>query len=76
MYLTDHAREAEPGTGTSSAMNESRVELPSLAVVWDLEYEVWKATALKAALELDIFTIIAQGHRMNMLRNCRLDGRA
>lgn len=44
-------------------MNETRVEPPSLDVVWDLEYEIWKATALKAALELDLFTTIAQGHR-------------
>jgi len=44
-------------------VNETRAEPPSLDVVWDLEYEVWKATALKAALELDVFTTIAEGHR-------------
>lgn len=44
-------------------MNETGIEPPSLDVVWDLEYEVWKATALKAALELDVFTTIADGHR-------------
>lgn len=58
----DHAREPELGSGTSSAVNETRVEPPSLDVVWDLEYDVWKATALKAALELDLFTTIAEGH--------------
>jgi len=44
-------------------MNKTGIEPPSLDVVWDLEYEVWKATALKAALELDVFTTIADGHR-------------
>jgi ubiquinone/menaquinone biosynthesis C-methylase UbiE len=32
---------------------------PSLDIIYDLEYGVWKATALYAALELDVFTIIA-----------------
>jgi len=44
-------------------MNKNRVEPPSLDIVYDLEYEVWKATVLKAALELDVFTTIAEGHR-------------
>jgi 2-polyprenyl-3-methyl-5-hydroxy-6-metoxy-1,4-benzoquinol methylase len=35
---------------------------PSLDIVYDLEYGVWKATALYAALELDVFTIIANGN--------------
>jgi 2-polyprenyl-3-methyl-5-hydroxy-6-metoxy-1,4-benzoquinol methylase len=35
---------------------------PSLDIVYDLEYGVWKATALHAALELDAFTIIANGN--------------
>jgi hypothetical protein len=35
---------------------------PSLDIVYDLEYGVWKATALHAALELDVFTIIANGN--------------
>lgn len=42
-------------------MNENRVEPPSLDVVYDLEYEVWKATVLKAALELDVFTTMLRG---------------
>lgn len=44
-------------------MNETRVEPPSLDIIYDLEDGVWKATVLKAALELDVFTIIAEGHR-------------
>lgn len=35
---------------------------PSLDIIYDLEYGVWKATALHAALELDVFTIIANGN--------------
>lgn len=37
-------------------------EAPSLEVIDELEYGVWKATVLKVALELDVFTTIAQGH--------------
>jgi 2-polyprenyl-3-methyl-5-hydroxy-6-metoxy-1,4-benzoquinol methylase len=43
-------------------MNELRVEPPSLDTIHDLEDCVWKATVLKAALELDLFTTIAEGH--------------
>lgn len=35
---------------------------PTLDIVYDLEYGVWKATALYAALELGVFTIIANGN--------------
>lgn len=35
---------------------------PSLEVIDELEYGVWKATVLQAALELDVFTTIAEGH--------------
>jgi len=37
-------------------------QAPSLEVIDELEYGVWKATVLKVALELDVFTTIAQGH--------------
>lgn len=37
-------------------------ETPSLEVIDELEYGVWKATILQAALELDVFTAIAEGH--------------
>ncbi|MBN1434743.1 class I SAM-dependent methyltransferase [Candidatus Fermentibacterales bacterium] len=34
-------------------------EIPSLAVVCDIEYGAWRATVLKTALELDIFTVVS-----------------
>jgi 2-polyprenyl-3-methyl-5-hydroxy-6-metoxy-1,4-benzoquinol methylase len=37
-------------------------QIPSLEVIDELEYGVWKATVLQAALELDLFTTIAEGH--------------
>jgi SAM-dependent methyltransferase len=43
-------------------MNEPRVQPPSLDMIHDIEDGVWKATVLKAALELDVFTTIAKGH--------------
>lgn len=43
-------------------MQDYPIEPPSLAVVDELEYGVWKATVYKTALELDIFSLIAQGH--------------
>jgi SAM-dependent methyltransferase len=43
-------------------MSQKRAITPSLDVVYNLEYGVWKATALHAALELDIFAIIAKGN--------------
>jgi 2-polyprenyl-3-methyl-5-hydroxy-6-metoxy-1,4-benzoquinol methylase len=42
-------------------MSQKRPVSPSLDSIYDLEYGVWKATALYAALELDVFTIIANG---------------
>jgi len=44
-------------------MKQTRVEPPSLDIIYDLEYGVWKASVLKTALELDLFTQIAKGHR-------------
>jgi ubiquinone/menaquinone biosynthesis C-methylase UbiE len=43
-------------------VNETRVEPPPRDILDDLKYGVWKATVLKAALELDLFTTIAEGH--------------
>jgi 2-polyprenyl-3-methyl-5-hydroxy-6-metoxy-1,4-benzoquinol methylase len=43
-------------------MNESKVEPPSLDMIHDIEDGIWKATVLKAALELDVFTTIAKGY--------------
>lgn len=43
-------------------MSQKRSLSPSLGIVYDLEYGVWKATALCAALELDVFTVIANGN--------------
>ena len=43
-------------------MSQKRSVSPSLGIVYDLEYGVWKATALCAALELDVFTVIANGN--------------
>jgi len=43
-------------------MSQKRSVSPSLDIVYDLEYGVWKATALYAALELDLFTLIANGN--------------
>ena len=37
-------------------------QIPSLEAIDELEYGVWKATVLQAALELDLFTTIAEGH--------------
>jgi 2-polyprenyl-3-methyl-5-hydroxy-6-metoxy-1,4-benzoquinol methylase len=50
---------------------------PSLDIVYDLEYGVWKATALHAALELDVFTIIANGnHNVGLIAGeARCDAR-
>lgn len=49
-------------------------EAPSLDIINDLEYGVWKATALRAALELDVFTVIARGYsnleRIAAATNC------
>jgi 2-polyprenyl-3-methyl-5-hydroxy-6-metoxy-1,4-benzoquinol methylase len=42
-------------------MSQKKSVCPWPDIVYDLEYGVWKATALYAALELDIFTIIANG---------------
>ncbi len=44
-------------------MQEDNAGPPSLEVVDELEYGVWKATVLKTALELDVFSVVAQGHR-------------
>ena len=38
-------------------------EPPTLDILSDLVYGVWKATVFKAALELDLFTVIAGGHQ-------------
>jgi 2-polyprenyl-3-methyl-5-hydroxy-6-metoxy-1,4-benzoquinol methylase len=43
-------------------MSQKRSVSPSLDTIYDLEYGVWKATALYAALELDVFTVIANGN--------------
>jgi SAM-dependent methyltransferase len=49
-------------------MSKKKSVSPSLDIVYDLEYGVWKATALHAALELDVFTIIANGnHNMGAI---------
>lgn len=37
-------------------------EAPSLEIIDELEYGVWKATVLQAALELDLFTAINKGN--------------
>jgi len=37
-------------------------QIPSLEVIDELEYGVWKATVLQAALELDLFTTIDKGN--------------
>jgi SAM-dependent methyltransferase len=42
-------------------MSAEGAGVPSLAVVGHLQYEVWKATALKTALELDVFTHVSRG---------------
>jgi len=42
-------------------MSAEGAGVPSLAVVGHLQYEVWKATVLKTALELDIFTHVSRG---------------
>lgn len=44
-------------------MNESEKQIPSRSILNDLKYGVWKATAVKAALELDLFTTIAKGYK-------------
>jgi len=44
-------------------VSKKRSVSPSLDIVYDLEYGVWKATALHAALELGVFTVIANGNR-------------
>ncbi|MBU7018062.1 MAG: hypothetical protein HXS44_11185 [Theionarchaea archaeon] len=53
---------------------ENHNEAPSLDIINDLEYGVWKATALRAALELDVFTVIARGQsdleRIAAATNC------
>ena len=53
---------------------ENHDEAPSLDIINDLEYGVWKATALRAALELDVFTVIARGNsnlkRIAAATNC------
>jgi 2-polyprenyl-3-methyl-5-hydroxy-6-metoxy-1,4-benzoquinol methylase len=43
-------------------MSKKRSVSPSLDIIYDLEYGVWKATALYAALELGVFTTIANGN--------------
>lgn len=43
-------------------MSQKRSVSLSLDIIYDLEYGVWKATALHAALELDVFTVIANGN--------------
>jgi 2-polyprenyl-3-methyl-5-hydroxy-6-metoxy-1,4-benzoquinol methylase len=43
-------------------MSGKRFVSPTLDIIYDLEYGVWKATALYAALELDVFTVIANGN--------------
>ncbi len=43
-------------------MSQKKPVFPSLGIVYDLEYGVWKATALHAALELGVFTVIANGN--------------
>ncbi len=42
-------------------MSHKRATPPSLDIVYGLQYGVWRATALHAALELNVFTIIANG---------------
>lgn len=37
-------------------------QIPSLEIIDELEYGVWKATILKEALELDLFTMIDKGN--------------
>lgn len=44
-------------------MQANTPQPPSLDVVNELEYGVYKATVLKTALELDVFSVLAQGHR-------------
>lgn len=55
----------------------SRNRSPSLDIVYDLEYGVWKATALHAALELGVFTTIANGnHNVGLIAaEARCDAR-
>jgi len=43
-------------------MNSSDPATPSLAVIDDLDWWGLKYTAVRVALELDIFTTIAEGH--------------
>jgi 2-polyprenyl-3-methyl-5-hydroxy-6-metoxy-1,4-benzoquinol methylase len=42
-------------------MRQKKSVSPSLDIIYDLEYGVWKATALHAALDLDVFTVMANG---------------
>jgi ubiquinone/menaquinone biosynthesis C-methylase UbiE len=41
---------------------DENADVPSLEIVSELEYWVLKADVLKTALELDLFTVIHQGH--------------
>jgi 2-polyprenyl-3-methyl-5-hydroxy-6-metoxy-1,4-benzoquinol methylase len=43
-------------------MSQKKPVSRSLDIIYDLEYGVWKATALCAALELEIFAIVAEGN--------------
>jgi ubiquinone/menaquinone biosynthesis C-methylase UbiE len=43
-------------------MSHKKTARQSLDIVYDIEYRVWKATALYTGLELDLFTIIAEGN--------------
>jgi ubiquinone/menaquinone biosynthesis C-methylase UbiE len=47
-----------------SVLKETKMteQVPSLEVIDELEYGVWKATVLEAALELDLFTTIDMGY--------------
>jgi ubiquinone/menaquinone biosynthesis C-methylase UbiE len=59
-----------------SVIDES-ADVPSLETVSELEYWVLKADVLKTALELDIFTVIHQGHNTlnSIVRALELDSR-
>ena len=58
-------------------MIDENADVPSLETVSELEYWVLKADVLKTALELDIFTVISQGHNtVNIIaRALELDSR-
>jgi SAM-dependent methyltransferase len=63
--------------GEVESVIDDNSDVPSLETVSELEYWVLKADVLKTALELDIFTVIYQGHNtLNALvRDQQLDPR-